>query len=121
ERLVASLLRQQPADRLGPASCAPRHRAPQHEGGDHMTTQQHWRARLNSIIDEVAQAHGVTRDELLGPSKRRRFVAARQEAMYRGREAKFSLLELAEVFGRDHTTVRAACLKVAARKGREAA
>jgi len=86
-----------------------------------MTTQQHWRARLNSIIDEVAQAHGVTRDELLGPSKRRRFVAARQEAMYRGREAKFSLLELAEVFGRDHTTVRAACLKVAARKGREAA
>jgi chromosomal replication initiator protein len=69
----------------------------------------------DAIIQRVAAAFGVTPKELLGPSRLRNVLLARQVAMYLVREVcGLSLPRTAAVFGRDHTTVLHACRKVEA-------
>lgn len=72
------------------------------------------RASPDAIIRRVAAAFGVSEKELLGPSRLRNVLRARQVAMYLTRElAGLSLPRIGAAFGRDHTTVLHACRKVA--------
>jgi len=63
---------------------------------------------VQKIMYEVAIKHGVRVSDLRGPSRTKRFVIARQEAMWeiRNRRPTFSLPQIGRLFGkRDHTTV----------------
>lgn len=70
---------------------------------------------VDAIIRRVAAAFGVSEKELLGPSRLRGVLVARQVAMYLVRElAGLSLPRIGAAFGRDHTTVLHACRKIEA-------
>lgn len=61
------------------------------------------------IIDQVAEKHGVSIEEILGPRMYAYLVEARQEAMYRLYEERpnMSMRHIGACLGnRDHTTVR---------------
>ncbi|MFM7224852.1 MAG: chromosomal replication initiator protein DnaA [Actinomycetota bacterium] len=66
------------------------------------------------ILDETAKMFGWTIEELIGKSRRRPLVTARQIGMYVFRElTDYSYPRIAEVFGgRDHTTVMHACDRI---------
>jgi chromosomal replication initiator protein len=66
------------------------------------------------VLSQVADAYGVTVDNLIGAERRQEVVLPRQIAMYLLREeAKYSLPKIGEALGgRDHTTVMYACQKV---------
>ena len=66
------------------------------------------------VVSQVAEAFGLTTDNLVGPDRRQEVVLPRQIAMYLLRvEANYSLPKIGEAFGgRDHTTVMHACQKV---------
>jgi chromosomal replication initiator protein len=70
--------------------------------------------RPDLIIAECLEYFGLKRDELVGPSRSRPLVQARQVAMYLCRElTPLSLPRIGEVFGgRDHTTVLHADSKI---------
>ena len=66
--------------------------------------------RDKRIMREVAQAHRVTLDEMIGPRRLRTFVMARREAMRRIRfELGFSYPRIGQLFNRDHASVIYAC------------
>ncbi len=69
---------------------------------------------VSAIVKRVAVAYGVTEADLLGPSRLRGVLRARQVAMYLARELTgLSLPRLGAAFGgRDHTTVLHACRKI---------
>ena len=68
---------------------------------------------LPEIVKRVCAAFGVTRKELLGPSRLRRVLVPRQVAMELAREVGgLSLPRIAVAFDRDHSTVLHACRKV---------
>jgi chromosomal replication initiator protein len=75
------------------------------------------------IIKETADYYTLTREELLGPSRSRPLVTARQVAMYLCRElTPLSLPKIGEAFGgRDHTTVMHADSKIRKLMGERAA
>jgi len=68
---------------------------------------------MREIVADVARRHGVTPDDIRGPSRRRSFVRPRHEAMWLMRQVRFadgsqrySLPQIAQFLGgRDHTTV----------------
>jgi chromosomal replication initiation ATPase DnaA len=65
------------------------------------------------VIDLVAETRCVTREEILGLRRSKEVAAARQLAMYLvhtllGR----SYLEVAQLFGRDRTTIAYACARI---------
>jgi chromosomal replication initiator protein len=66
------------------------------------------------ILDETAKMFGWTVDELIGKSRRRTLVIARQIGMYVFRElTDYSYPQIGKVFGgRDHTTVMHAVTKI---------
>ena len=66
------------------------------------------------ILDVTAELFGWTIEELIGPSRRRPLVNARQIGMYVFRElTDYSYPRIAEAFGgRDHSTVMHACDKI---------
>ena len=66
------------------------------------------------ILSETAEMFGWSIDDLIGKSRRRPLVNARQICMYVFRElTDYSYPKIAEVFGgRDHTTVMHACEKI---------
>jgi chromosomal replication initiator protein len=66
------------------------------------------------VMRQVADAFGVTVENLVGSDRRQEVVLPRQIAMYLLRkEANFSLPKIGEAMGgRDHTTVMYACQKV---------
>ncbi len=68
----------------------------------------------DEVVSVVADAFGVTVQNLVGPERRQEVVLPRQIAMYLLRvEAKCSLPKIGETLGgRDHTTVMHACQKV---------
>jgi chromosomal replication initiator protein len=70
--------------------------------------------RPEVIMAECASYFGVSRAELIGPSRSRPLVQARQVAMYLCRElTPLSLPKIGEIFGgRDHTTVLHADSKI---------
>ncbi len=67
------------------------------------------RSRVTSkeVMQHVASRHGMTVDEMLTTSRERRFVRARQEAMWEIRQrTHLSLPQIAQRFGhKDHTSV----------------
>jgi chromosomal replication initiator protein len=67
------------------------------------------------IVRRVAQAFGVSMEEMLGRDRSRQVALPRQIAMYLMREeANISLPQIGEALGgRDHTTVMYGCEKVA--------
>jgi chromosomal replication initiator protein len=70
---------------------------------------------VKEIMDVTAETFGVTVEELVGPSRRRPLVAARQICMYVVREMlpDTSFPAIAREFGdRDHTTVMHAVKKI---------
>ena len=68
---------------------------------------------VSAIVKRVSAAFGVTEKEMLGASRLRGVLKARQVAMYLARELTgLSLPRLGAAFGRDHTTVLHACRKV---------
>lgn len=61
---------------------------------------------IAEIMALVAQAYGVTREELRGPSRQRRIVRPRQIGMYLCRRyTDSSFNEIGRAFDRDHTSV----------------
>jgi len=74
---------------------------------------------VERIQDLVAQAYGLTREELVSPSRVARIAWPRQLAMYLAREHTRETLPAigASFGGRDHTTVLHACRRAARRLG----
>lgn len=70
--------------------------------------------RIIDIIETVADSEGLTPADILGPSREKPHVRARQRGMYLARQATDrSLPELGRRFGgRDHTTVLHALRKI---------
>jgi chromosomal replication initiator protein len=67
------------------------------EGGHEISAQL--------IIDETAEYFGLHRDDLLSKNRSRPLTTARHMAMYLQREfTGLSLIKIAELFNRDHTT-----------------
>jgi hypothetical protein len=57
------------------------------------------------ILQDVAERHGVTVDDIKSPLRTRRVVLARQEAYYLLREAGYSFPQIGRFCGgRDHST-----------------
>ena len=82
---------------------------PNHEWADDDTIT------VKEIMDVTAETFGITVEELVGPSRRRPLVAARQICMYVVREMlpDTSFPAIAREFGdRDHTTVMHAVKKI---------
>ena len=66
------------------------------------------RVSANEVVVFVAERHGMTRDELLTPTRRPRYVRPRQIAMYSIRQLcpHLSYPAIAKVMDRkDHTTI----------------
>ncbi|HEY6761652.1 MAG TPA: chromosomal replication initiator protein DnaA [Baekduia sp.] len=78
-------------------------------------------ATVDRIQDLVAEAFGLTREELLSPSRAARFAWPRQVAMYLAREHTHETLPaIGRHFGgRDHSTVLHACKRAADRIGKD--
>lgn len=58
------------------------------------------------IIREEAARAGLTPEQMLGQNRQHRFLKPRQYAMWRARkETDYSWWRIANIFGRDHTTV----------------
>jgi chromosomal replication initiator protein len=79
---------------------------------------------MRQIVADVAEIHGVSLEDLLGPSHKRKFAEARQEAMlwcilqkrWDGLRA-YSSPRIGAFFGRDHSTVLTGCRRAAQRLG----
>jgi chromosomal replication initiator protein len=77
-------------------------------------TPRRMQVEPEEVVSKVADAFGVTVQNLVGPERRQEVVLPRQIAMYLLRvEANCSLPKIGEALGgRDHTTVMHACQKV---------
>ena len=61
---------------------------------------------LLDLLDSVCRPNGVTREEVCGRRRTRRIARARRELWLRlRRELRMSYGEIAELFGRNHSTV----------------
>jgi len=77
------------------------------------------RATAKSVIALVAAKHGITTADLMSVTRKKNIVEARQEAMYRIKVSTgYSVLEIARLFSKDHTTILHAISKYE-RKSRE--
>lgn len=64
------------------------------------------RRSIATIIRETAAKHGLTATDLVGRSRARTIMPARQEAMYLcTHDTPYGLPEIGKTFNRDHTTV----------------
>lgn len=62
------------------------------------------------LVQLISDYYGVTTKDLLGKCQMREFCLPRQVAMYLCRkELEMPFLKIAELFGRDHSTVMASC------------
>ena len=79
------------------------------DGISHMTP-----AKIRAVQEEVAQQFGITRADIIGPSRNTKHVAARQLAIWRVKqETPLSLPAIGRHFGgRDHTTALHSIRKV---------
>ena len=84
--------------------------------GDFIADRQPRPITVDMILQATSDQFGFSRDELIGKSRRRPLVIARQMAMYVTRElTDLSFPLIAREFGgRDHTTVMHACDKISA-------
>ncbi len=84
--------------------------------GDFIAARQPRPITIEMILEATSDQFGFSRADLIGRSRRRPLVTARQVAMYVSRElTDHSYPIIAREFGdRDHTTVMYACDKIAA-------
>jgi chromosomal replication initiator protein len=84
--------------------------------GDFIADRQPRPITVSMILDATVEQFGFSTEELIGKSRRRPLVIARQMAMYVTRElTDLSFPLIAREFGgRDHTTVMHACDKISA-------
>ncbi len=84
--------------------------------GDFIADRQPRPITVAMILDATVEQFGFATEELIGKSRRRPLVIARQMAMYVTRElTDLSFPHIAREFGgRDHTTVMHACDKISA-------
>ncbi len=84
--------------------------------GDFIADRQPRPITVDMILDATVEQFGFSKEELIGKSRRRPLVIARQMAMYVTRElTDLSFPLIAREFGgRDHTTVMHACDKISA-------
>lgn len=68
-------------------------------------------------VVNICMRHGITIDDLRGPSRERKFTHPRQEIMYAGVKAGLTRHQIARVVNRDHTTVIHGARQHAARNG----
>ncbi|HEU4427989.1 MAG TPA: helix-turn-helix domain-containing protein [Myxococcota bacterium] len=72
--------------------------------------------RIVDVIDLVAEQCGFTREQILSRHRYQALTRARQWAMHIARdEGRWSFPDIGRAFNRDHTTVMAACGKIAGR------
>lgn len=69
---------------------------------------------LLGLVDHVAEAHHVTRGDVLGRGRTKRVAQARHAVMRALRDMGMSYPEIGRLLGRDHTTVLAALRKAPA-------
>jgi hypothetical protein len=85
------------------------------------TPQDHIRiAETNHLVAAIAKRHGVTYNDIMGPSRKARIVAARFEAIVTVAQLRhmWSLPRIGLFFGgRDHTTILHAIRTQAAKTG----
>ena len=70
------------------------------------------RERTHAAINEIAQEHGYTVEDILGPSRLKRLVAVRRLCILMFRDRGFSTLEIGRIMNRCHTTIVHALNKV---------
>ena len=87
--------------------------------GDLITNAEKKPVTAERIIDLTAEMFGFDVEQIIGGSRRRPLVDARQVAMYVTRNmTDLSFPDIGKEFGnRDHTTVMHACRKIEARMG----
>jgi len=68
---------------------------------------------VRGIIARVAEEHGLTAADIVGPSHKQKLIVARHEAIYRVWIEKdpIGLAEIGRYFNRDHTTILSALRK----------
>lgn len=76
---------------------------------------------VKEIISIVAEKHGTKYEDVVGPRRAHRVVAARWEAMRALHELKprMSVAQIARAFNRDHTTALYALGRLAKTKGKK--
>lgn len=70
------------------------------------------RERTHAAINEIAQEHGYTVEDILGPSRLKRLVAVRRLCILMFRDRGFSTIEIGRAMNRCHTTILHALNKV---------
>lgn len=73
--------------------------------------------RIRKIIKEEADYFGITVEQLLGPSRRREYVEARNRAIVRTAEGRLSTVQIGKIFNRHHTTILYTLGRLSGRKG----
>lgn len=77
-------------------------------------------ASVFSLLMAVSQKHGVSTDDILGPRRHKRIVAARHELMRRAySETRLSTTQLGRLLNRDHTVILYACKRTKRSRGEE--
>lgn len=70
---------------------------------------------MTEIVDLVASAAGISKRDILGPSRLRHIARARQYSYHLSALEGFSTVAIGAFFSRDHTTVRHGILATRAR------
>jgi chromosomal replication initiator protein len=71
------------------------------------------------VLEQVADHHSVTVDDLTGPSRLANHVKARHEAAYLLRQCSLSYPQIGRILGgRDHTTIMYAVQRVEQKRGK---
>jgi chromosomal replication initiation ATPase DnaA len=72
-----------------------------------------------TILAEVAEAHGVTVHDIRGPMRFKENVAARRYAISRLLAAGFNFRQISRLLNRHHTTIHASAFKKTRDKKRQ--
>lgn len=67
---------------------------------------------MKNIVEQVSRSRGVPVKDIMGTSRLKDIVAARQSAMWLSRSQGISFARVGRFFNRDHTTILHACNKI---------
>jgi chromosomal replication initiation ATPase DnaA len=63
------------------------------------------RQRNLNDIAEIAEAHYLTVEDILGPSRLKYLVSVRRKCIYMLRDKGYSTTEIGRIMNRDHSTI----------------
>jgi chromosomal replication initiation ATPase DnaA len=63
------------------------------------------REKIHAAIDDIAQPHGYTVEDILGPSRLKRLVGVRRLCVLMLRDKGYSTPEIGRLMNRCHTTI----------------